>query len=334
MAARPGQSCLRFLLRALLLCTFVIHSRGDEAGNPGRVAKVAELLRRIEPAYRDKCASVFRGDAGAGFSQAHQDWYIAHNIFRDRLEWGGGSFLDIGANAPTWISNTLFLEKCLGWRGVCFEPQASYHEGIRKTRSCQLIPNCVFGHAVQGVMTGGGGHARLSLTAPDSGAQSCVVARDALTEAGFRPGVDRIDFLSIDIEGAEPEVLRCFPLDAYRVGAVLIEVQRHDRDAITLWFNRRGYVLEQTFLMAPPWQQKAIVVMDHLYVRRERPAVYPPGHGGILAADAGLAKRPTAVSNLEPTCALFKNHTGHYCHHWRHWAPRSPKFRPWGPCLT
>ena len=43
------------------------------------------------------------------FAQAWQDWVIFHNIFRHRVRWGGGSYVDFGTNDPEIISNTLFF---------------------------------------------------------------------------------------------------------------------------------------------------------------------------------------------------------------------------------
>ena len=80
------------------------------------------------------------------FSQAWQDWYIFQNHYRDRLQWGDGVFVEIGSNQPTVISNTLFFEKCLGWRGVLFEPQERYHASTRRERhGSTLVPSCVVG---------------------------------------------------------------------------------------------------------------------------------------------------------------------------------------------
>lgn len=101
---------------------------------------------RVFGTDRKLCHDVILGHAFLlVLSQLWQDWMIFHNIFPDRLKWGDGQYVDVGTNMPTVISNTLFFDKCLGWRGVCFEPQAQYHEEINKTRGCTLIPACVLG---------------------------------------------------------------------------------------------------------------------------------------------------------------------------------------------
>ena len=76
---------------------------------------IDELLTHIEQPYRKKCATLLRGGM-MSFAQGWQDWYLFHNLFSDRLKWGGGAYLDIGSNKPDISTNTLFFDKCLGWR--------------------------------------------------------------------------------------------------------------------------------------------------------------------------------------------------------------------------
>ena len=75
------------------------------------------------------------------------------------------------------ISNTLFFDKCLGWRGVCFEPQTRYHGWIRRTRGCTLVPSCVLGSesvvSFEGVK--GGSAAVKEAKKGANGAMQCVI---------------------------------------------------------------------------------------------------------------------------------------------------------------
>jgi hypothetical protein len=121
-------------------------------------------------------------------------------------------------------------------------------------------------------------------------------------------------------EGAEADVLRCFPFDAFRIRAVLIEVNKHSINALSLWFVRRGYTLEQIFLMSSPWiKRPRPEVLDHLYVRRPRAAVYPPGVYGNFALDDGAAGAKPPPIDTKQTCEKFSRHSGWYCGRWMHW---------------
>ena len=60
-----------------------------------------------------------------------------------------------------------------------------------------------------------------------TGELQCVVVADALSSVGLGEGEGtKVDFVSIDIEGAEPSVLRCFPFRRFQVGAVLMRTHK------------------------------------------------------------------------------------------------------------
>ena len=54
-----------------------------------------------------------------------------------------GVYIDLAANDPFVLSNTFFLDRCRGWRGVCVEPNPQHHRRIRSLRGCELVPNCI-----------------------------------------------------------------------------------------------------------------------------------------------------------------------------------------------
>ena len=170
-----------------------------------REQDIEELLRNVPDAYQHACREMLHGNAYT-FATAWQDWFVFHNVFPERLGWGNGTYLDIGTNEPVGGSNTFFFDKCLGWRGVCFEPQKLYHARIKENRSCSLVPRCVTSGGrsppVAMVMSGVGAKARLvpasDLSRSDPEA-ACVDASEALLPLlGKSP---LIDFISIDIEG-------------------------------------------------------------------------------------------------------------------------------------
>ena len=51
-------------------------------------------------------------------SQYGQDRYLNEHFFHDKE---GGFFVDIGAHNGVTISDSLFYEKELGWKGICLE---------------------------------------------------------------------------------------------------------------------------------------------------------------------------------------------------------------------
>ena len=288
---------------------------------------VAKLLRHVEPAWHDRCRDVLLF-SNSTFAQAWQDWYVFHNQFPERLTYGAGTYVEIGVNNPTAISNTLFFDKCLGWRGVCFEPATAWHDVIRKTRSCTLVPKCVHsrenvGVSVQLVSHGtGSALARIAVPARQEHGRrlavtqtemQCVDAGDELRALGWAN--TPIDLLSVDVEGAEPDVLRCFPFDEFTPKAILVETaQFPDMRGVDRFFHRHGYHNRETFTVFDR-SHHAGVINDHLFVRNERPKRVPVTHHADLH------------------CARMRGVLGDSCAPWKEWLPELGDNR-WSACTV
>lgn len=67
------------------------------------------------------------------YGQNNQDKYCYENFLKDKRN---GVFLDIGASDGVRFSNTYFFEKEMGYSGLCIEPRKSDFDKLRKTRSC------------------------------------------------------------------------------------------------------------------------------------------------------------------------------------------------------
>ena len=63
-----------------------------------------------------------------------------------------------------------------------------------------------------------------------------------------RQGVEKIDFLSMDIEGAELAALKGFDIKRFRPDLCCIETDR--RDAVVAYFESNGYELIEKYLKA------------------------------------------------------------------------------------
>jgi hypothetical protein len=91
--------------------------------------------------YQDPSERAGRESASGGFtSQNRQDRLLFESLFR-RLG-RQGVYADVAANHFKRISNTYFYDVCLGWRGLCVEPNRIYWPELRSERSCTLIPWC------------------------------------------------------------------------------------------------------------------------------------------------------------------------------------------------
>jgi FkbM family methyltransferase len=140
-----------------------------------------------------------------------------------------GFFVEVGANRPQQESQTWHLEQ-LGWTGILIEPQPSLAAELRCMRSAK-----VFAVACSSPQNAGGRmrlHVAGALSSLDRermapGAEPEdtieVPARtldDVLIEARAPPG---FDFLSVDVEGHELEVLSGFDFARWRPRLILLE---------------------------------------------------------------------------------------------------------------
>lgn len=69
------------------------------------------------------------------------DWFVYAAIFNEKWHIANShqpQYLDIGAKHPRNHSKTWFLDRCLRWNGLCFEPNSYFWNDLKEQRSCQL----------------------------------------------------------------------------------------------------------------------------------------------------------------------------------------------------
>ena len=170
-------------------------------------------------------------------------------------------FLDVGANHYKRDSTTYFLETGLGWSGIAVEPQtqfaAEYATYRPRTRFVAMFASDVPDTTVKffvpkenrvassnqgfAAQHGSGGAG----TATDVPATTLNVVLD-------QAGIKRIDFLSMDIELAEPKALAGFDIDRFQPALVCIEAHEEVRQQILEYFAAHQYILVGKYLRADP----------------------------------------------------------------------------------
>jgi len=190
-------------------------------------AVIEARITLIDPKYRSLCREILLNNGSNSMpltiSQAQQDWFLYHNYFRTMTQ--PGAYLDLGSNDARELSNTFFFDKCLGWKGVCVEPNPMYEAGY-KDRSCRLLKNCVwksrkimrFHHAE----TTGGIKGDVQPNSNGTTVQ-CITIEDILRENSDILGSPdengalgtNLNYVSFDAEGSEPEVLSCLDFQIF-----------------------------------------------------------------------------------------------------------------------
>lgn len=185
--------------------------------------------------------------SGTKLYSQHDEELIIRQFFNDER---GGVFLDVGCWDWKEGSTTLYLEERLGWSGLAVDAQSQVREGYEKHR-----PRTRFFNYIVTDQAGGLGQLyvadQISSINPDHveqfpGAQWYraepldvpTITLDALLT---RSGVQRIDFLSMDIEGAEPKALAGFDIQKYKPRLVVIESSPQVQQAILAYFTAHGY---------------------------------------------------------------------------------------------
>ena len=131
------------------------------------------------------------------------------------------TFVEFGATNGIDGSNTYLLEREYGWRGLVAEPNPVYHEDLRRNRIAPVDTRCVYnttGASMDFLLTPASdlstlvGYENSDYNADRRvGGQSIKVETVTLFDLLEQHQMPRdIDFVSIDTEGTEPEILAKF----------------------------------------------------------------------------------------------------------------------------
>ncbi len=165
-------------------------------------------------------------------AQIYQDLWVLWET-RARRD---GYFVEVGACDGIFLSNTLLLERNYGWNGIVVEPNPVFHADLAQNRRCHIDQRCVWQESGE----------RLGFRAvaqPEYSVLQRVDPRDDHEAGGVRANFDLvevetvtltdlllqaeapkiIDYLSLDTEGAELDILRSFDFDAFDVRLISVE---------------------------------------------------------------------------------------------------------------
>ena len=165
------------------------------------------------------------------YGQHGEDYLLWHFFdFRPR-----GFFLDVGAHDGIALSNTKSFEE-KGWRGICVEPVPEVFEACRQVRARCVQAACVAGSETS-----------VELRVDRSGLWAGIATDEAEVARSYRerqvgdpgfytisvpavraatliqPDDPPIDFATVDVEGAEIDVLKGLDLRVNRPRVLVIE---------------------------------------------------------------------------------------------------------------
>jgi len=217
------------------------------------------LLGQLKRAYGPKL-----------YSQFDEETLIRH-FFKDLRE---GFFVDVGSGDYQRNSTTYYLEKHLGWKGIAIDANPSYQKSYAEHR-----PQTRFFSRFVTDSAGEVGDFFLPVNNPDmaSGSRENVlkpgiaklgeaetqiyvlkVPTITLNKLLDEERVKSMDFLSMDIEGAEPAALAGFDINRFKPKLVCIEVDHASkgdlasRGLIEGYFKRNGYQRIEEYVPLDP----------------------------------------------------------------------------------
>ena len=202
------------------------------------------------------------------YSQFGQDSHVLHAIYKSKR---GGFFVEIGAFDGITDSNTYLLEKDYGWKGIVVECNPMWATNIIKKRNCIFFPYAVWnkndeilsfyntGHGLSGLVeTNPHSHVREWAPVIDVFTKTLTTILDNANAPKF------IDYISIDTEGSEYEILKAHDFSKYTFGYICVEHNNHpeNRTQIRKLLETNGYsfyrenkvddeYIHRTLLVAP-----------------------------------------------------------------------------------
>lgn len=192
------------------------------------------------------------------FSQWNQDSFADELFFKGRK---GGIFIDVGANDGVLCNNSVYFERNLEWGGICIEPIPEIYKKLRSERKCLCYNACATDSESIVNFTWVKGLEVLSgISENYDPRHKQRIDRDKISYDKKEPNVElkilgiplqwfidsagytTIDFLSVDVEGSEMQVLKGIDFSRTHINVIAIEDNYPDQT-----HKMVSYLMERNF---------------------------------------------------------------------------------------
>lgn len=204
------------------------------------------FVQAMPEAQRERLAGLFT----ASNSQVCQDLFVLSELDFKR----DGYFVEFGACNGLELSNTYLLEREFGWKGILAEPCRYWHAELNANRRAHISTKCVWSRSNETltfmqapspvVSTIAAFNDSDGLSGRQKHGRSYQVATISLTDLLSEFNAPReIDYLSLDTEGSEFDILSAFDFSKYSFRVITVEHNfQPARDRIYALLTSRGYV--------------------------------------------------------------------------------------------
>jgi hypothetical protein len=204
--------------------------------------------RELVEAQFSKARAAMAG--GVSNAQLEQDVFVLAETGFKR----GGVFVEAGVTDGVTKSNTYVLEKQFGWTGIVVEPAPHYRGDAARVRQAKIDTDCLWRESGKSLEFVQPQDVELSTIVDFVDCDGHFDARRngdvyrlpsvslmALLERHSAPKV--IDYLSLDTEGSEYEILKAFNFHKYKIKIITCEHNyTSNRDKIFNLLVRNGYI--------------------------------------------------------------------------------------------
>tara|TARA_B100001996_G_C18656459_1_gene591399 strand:+ start:1316 stop:2113 length:798 start_codon:yes stop_codon:yes gene_type:complete len=203
--------------------------------------------------------------AKESFSQIFQDLFVINETNYKK----NGYFIEIGAADGMYFSNTYLLESKFSWNGLVVEPVQTWHEDLYKNRSCIISTDCLhstseveveFNETVKPAFSfiniknpkGLDNSKNMKQKVKDSYILKTISMNDLFEKYDIP---NQVDYLSIDVEGAEYDILKTFNFEQYKISIITIEHGfTKNREKIFELLTSKGYSrVQEDFSQFDDW---------------------------------------------------------------------------------
>jgi FkbM family methyltransferase len=215
------------------------------------VALVGTLVRGSNAEYE-----WFKAKYGPSRNSEHAEEWIIRDFFHDRR---GGTFVDVGSYDYRRFSNTYYLDQTLGWSGVAVDAQEEFAADYAKYRPRTRFFSYFVSDRSDAVES-----LFVPLNNLVASSNKDFAERDefsgrerkvhtiTLNDLLRRAGISKVDFMSMDIELAEPKALAGFDIARFAPRLVVVEAHPEVRQQLLDYFAQHRYRVVGRYLRADP----------------------------------------------------------------------------------
>lgn len=157
-------------------------------------------------------------------SQIGQDKWVQSVLGNKK----NGYFIELGACDGLLYSNTLYFERENNWNGICIEPNDLFFEKLKINRKCNIsnklvysVPNILMDFALCESVSGITDQNIGPFTKKNNTVKKYTSTLEEVLDEFNAPKI--IDYLSLDVEGQEYNILSTFPFEKYNFRCMTIE---------------------------------------------------------------------------------------------------------------